>query len=107
MAQTIKPFRGQPRRGPRSAVAMRYDLDKDSAPKVVARGKGAVAEKILELARQNGIPVHEDPELIEALAKLDIQQEIPPELYQVMAEVLTFIYRANKKRTAAVRTAAD
>jgi len=59
-----------------------------------------VAERIMELARQTGVPVHEDPELIEALAKLDVQQEIPAELYQVMAEVLTFIYRANKKRAS-------
>jgi flagellar biosynthesis protein len=89
-----------PRRGPRSAIALRYDLAKDNAPKVVAKGKGAVAERIMELAKANGVPVHEDPELIEALAKLDVQQEIPAELYQVMAEVLTFIYRANKKRAA-------
>lgn len=95
-----------PRRGPRSAIAMRYDLEKDRAPRVVARGKGAVAEKILEIAKQNGIPVHEDAELIEALARLDVQQEIPAELYQVMAEVLTFIYKANKKKAARVRQAA-
>ncbi len=85
---------------------MRYDLEKDRAPKIVARGKGAIAEKILEIARQNGIPVHEDPELIEALARLDVQQEIPAELYQVMAEVLTFIYKANKKKATQVRQAA-
>jgi flagellar biosynthesis protein len=90
----------QPRRGPRSAVAMKYDLERDGAPRVVAKGKGEVAERILETARANGVPVHEDPELVEALAKLDIQQEIPAELYQVMAEVLTFIYRANKKRAS-------
>ncbi len=89
-----------PRRGPRSAIAMRYDLAKDHAPKVVAKGKGEVAERILAIAHEHGIPVQEDPELLEALAKLDVQQEIPAELYQVMAEVLTFIYRANKKRAA-------
>jgi len=91
-----------PRRGPRSAVAMKYDVAQDRAPRIVAKGKGAVAERIMELARQSGVPVHEDPELIEALAKLDVQQEIPAELYQVMAEVLTFIYRANKKRAAQI-----
>jgi flagellar biosynthesis protein len=86
------------RRQPKAAVAMRYDLAKDRAPKVVAKGKGEAAFRILELAKEHGIPVHEDPELIEALARLDIQQEIPAELYQVMAEVLTFIYRTSRKR---------
>jgi flagellar biosynthesis protein len=81
---------------------MKYDVAQDRAPRIVAKGKGAVAERIMELARQSGVPVHEDPELIEALAKLDVQQEIPAELYQVMAEVLTFIYRANKKRAAQI-----
>ncbi len=90
----------RPRRGPRSAVAVRYDLQKDRAPRIVAKGKGDLAARMLEIARQHNVPVREDPELIEALAKLDIQEEIPPELYQVMAEVLTFIYRVNKKKAA-------
>lgn len=88
-----------PKRGPRSAIAIRYDMEKDRAPKVVARGKGDMAERILSIAKEHKIPVREDPELIEALARLDVQEEIPPELYQVMAEVLTFIYRANKKKS--------
>lgn len=92
---------GRPRRGPRSAVAIKYDLARDRAPKVVARGKGTIAERIMATARENGIPVHEDPELLEALGRLEVQQEIPAELYQVMAEVLTFIYKANKKKAAA------
>lgn len=53
---------------------------------------------MLAIAKEHKIPVREDPELIEVLAKLDVQEEIPPELYQVMAEVLTFIYRVNKKK---------
>jgi flagellar biosynthesis protein len=77
---------------------MRYDIAKDRAPKVVAKGKGEAAFRILELAREHGVPVHEDPELIEALARLEVQSEIPPELYQVMAEVLTFIYRTSRKK---------
>jgi len=92
----------EPRRGPRGAIAMRYDLARDRAPKVVAKGKGAIAERILELAKQHGVPVHEDPELLETLARLDVQEEIPSELYQVMAEVLTFIYRANKKKASSL-----
>ena len=88
----------KPRRGPRSAVAIKYDLAADRAPRVIARGKGAIADRIMETAREHGIPVHEDPELLEALGRLEVQQEIPAELYQVMAEVLTFIYKANKKK---------
>jgi flagellar biosynthesis protein len=81
---------------------MRYDLSKDRAPRIVAKGKGMVAERILELAKQHGVPIHEDPELVSALARLDVSDEIPPELYQVMAEVLTFIYKANKKRAQSI-----
>ena len=88
----------RPRRGPRSAVAIRYDLQKDRAPRIVGKGKGELADRMLAIAKEHKIPVREDPELIEVLAKLDVQDEIPPELYQVMAEVLTFIYRVNKKK---------
>lgn len=91
-----------PRRGPRSAIAIRYDLAKDRSPRLVAKGKGVIADRILDLAKEHGVPVHQDPELLEALARLDVQQEIPGELYQIMAEVLTFIYRANKKKAATV-----
>lgn len=68
----------------------------------MAKGKGMIGERILELAKQHGVPIHEDPELVEALARLDVSDEIPPELYQVMAEVLTFIYKANKKKALAL-----
>jgi len=93
----------RPRRGPRSAVAIRYDLQKDRAPRVIGKGKGELADRMLAIAKEHKIPVREDPELIEVLAKLDVQEEIPPELYQVMAEVLTFIYRVNKKKGISVR----
>ena len=93
----------RPRRGPRSAVAIRYDLQKDRAPRIIGKGKGELAERMLAIAKEHKIPVREDPELIEVLAKLDVQEEIPPELYQVMAEVLTFIYRVNKKKGVPVR----
>ncbi len=79
-------------------MAVRYDAARDRAPRIVAKGRGAVAARILEMAREYGIPIHEDPELIEALARLDVAEQIPPELYAAMAEVLTFIYRANKKK---------
>jgi flagellar biosynthesis protein len=81
----------------RSAIALHYDLDKDHAPKVTAKGKGAIADRILELARENNIPIHEDPDLIEVLSKLDLGQEIPADLYKLIAEVLVYVYRSNNK----------
>ena len=81
----------------KSALAVHYDKAKDNAPKVVAKGKGTIAEKIIELARENNIPIHEDPDLIEVLSKLDLGQEIPPELYKLIAEVLVYVYRSNNK----------
>ena len=93
----------RPRRGPRSAAAIRYDVARDRAPKIVARGKGEMANRILALAREHGVPVREDPELMEALARLDVQDEIPAELYQIMAEVLTFIYRVNRKKAEVIK----
>jgi flagellar biosynthesis protein len=81
----------------KSALAVHYDKIKDNAPRVVAKGKGSIAEKIIELARENNIPIHEDPDLIEVLSKLDLGQEIPPELYKLIAEVLVYVYRSNNK----------
>ncbi len=79
------------------AVALHYDKDLDNAPKIVAKGKGVLAEKIIELARKNDIPVYEDTDLIEILSKLDLGQEIPPELYKLIAEVLVYIYKSNNR----------
>lgn len=79
------------------AAALRYKQNEDPAPRLVAKGKGLIAERILELAREHNIPIKEDPELIEALMKLEITQFIPTELYQVVAEILAFIYRTNEK----------
>jgi flagellar biosynthesis protein len=76
-------------------AALRYDHPKDRAPKLVAHGQGHVAERILALAREHGIPVHEDRELVEVLARLDLEDDIPGEVYQVVAEILSFLYRAH------------
>jgi flagellar biosynthesis protein len=82
----------------KKAVALRYAPgDKAAAPTVVAKGKGVLAESILEKAREHGIPVQEDKSLVEVLSKLDIDQEIPPELYQLVAEVLSFVYRSDSR----------
>lgn len=77
------------------AVALKYDEHKDGAPRVVAKGEGQIAQKIKQIAQENNIPVHQDDTLIELLAQVDIDYEIPPELYAAVAEVLCWIYRAN------------
>ena len=79
------------------AVALRYDRAKEGAPRVVAKGQGLVAEKIIAVAREHQVPLHEDPTLAATLSALDLEAEIPPELYRAVAEVLVFIYRMNGK----------
>jgi flagellar biosynthesis protein len=79
------------------AAALKYDSEKDIAPKVVAKGRGAIAEKIIELARKNNIPLKSDPALIQILSKLDIDEQIPVELYMAVAEILAFVYSANNR----------
>lgn len=78
------------------AVALRYRTDDRAVREVTAKGSGHVAEQILKLAREHGIPIKEDPDLVEVLSRLDIEEELPPEVYVVVAEVLSFIYRANQ-----------
>lgn len=82
----------------KQAVALRYDEGAEGAPVVVATGRGAMAERIIEAARQHGIPIQEDAQLVEALAKLDLGEMIPAELYPVVAEVLVFVSKANRER---------
>lgn len=82
---------------PRKAAALRYLAGKDGAPKLVAKGSGPVADKIMEIARSSGIPIKEDKQLIEILSALDLYQEIPPELYKAVAEILAFVYSLSKK----------
>ncbi len=77
------------------AVALKYEKEKDAAPRVVAKGRGFVAQKIMETARAHRVPLHEDKNLVEVLEALDLETEIPPELYRAVAEVLAFIYRLN------------
>lgn len=79
------------------AVALVYDEKQSQTPKVVAGGQGAVAEKIIETAREAGIHIQEDPNLVELLSKVPIGDEIPVELYQTVAEILAFVYQINDK----------
>jgi flagellar biosynthesis protein len=79
----------------KKAVAIKYNKQVHNAPVVAAKGGGLLAERIMKLAEEHGIPVREDPDLVETLSHLDIEQEIPPELYHVMAEVLAWVYKIN------------
>jgi flagellar biosynthesis protein len=71
---------------------------------VVASGHGAVAENILAKAREAGVEIVADPDLSELLARIPLGQEIPPELYQAVAEILAFVYRVNRSRLKAEKT---
>ncbi len=82
----------------RAAAALRYRMAEDSAPKLVAKGAGIVAEKIIAAAREAGVPIHENPDLLALLMTLNIGEAIPPEMYTAVAEVLAFIYKINKKK---------
>ncbi|WP_277677841.1 EscU/YscU/HrcU family type III secretion system export apparatus switch protein [Gracilibacillus dipsosauri] len=79
------------------AAALRFDRDVDNAPKVTAVGKGYVAENILEKAIKHQIPIQSDPTLVELLSELNINETIPEELYQAVAEVFAYIYQIDQQ----------
>ncbi|SFI53677.1 flagellar biosynthesis protein [Paenibacillus sp. UNC496MF] len=81
----------------KKAVALKYEPGVDAAPVVVAKGKGKLAEAILDKAAESGVPVQQDSSLVEVLSKLDVDQEIPPELYTLVAEILSFVYRSDQR----------
>ncbi len=87
------PDRERPKR--LAAAALGYDRGADNAPRLLARGRGEVAERILERAREHRIPIEEDPDLLQCLASLEVGHEIPVEAYQAVAQILAFLYRKN------------
>jgi flagellar biosynthesis protein len=80
------------------AAALKYDQKKDAAPRVTAQGRGIVAEKIIELARKHDVPIKNDPALVQILSKLDLDEQIPTEIYKAVAEILAFVYSVNERR---------
>ena len=76
----------------KNAVALTY-TQTDAAPRVVAKGRGAIAEQIIARAREHGVYVHESPELVSLLMQVDLDQRIPPQLYIAVSELLAWIYR--------------
>lgn len=79
------------------AAALLYRQGIDAAPSVVAKGKGLMAEKIIALAREHGVPVREDHDMVEILSTLNLYEEVPPDLYKAVAEILAFIYKMNEQ----------
>lgn len=82
---------------PKEAIAISYDPVKSDAPKVVAKGKGRIAENILEKAKEHDIPVQEDSSLVEILGQLDLDESIPEELYKAVSEVFAYIYQLDRE----------
>lgn len=79
------------------AAALSYKPGSSGAPLVKAKGKGLIAEKIIESAREHNIPIQEDPSLVELLGQLEINEAIPEDLYQAVAEVFAFVYRLDRR----------
>lgn len=78
-------------------VALQYAPGEDAAPRLTAKGKGHVADRILELAREHNIPLRADRNLVQVLSLLDLDEEIPPSVYKAVAEILAFVYRLTSR----------
>ncbi|MFD0711253.1 EscU/YscU/HrcU family type III secretion system export apparatus switch protein [Paenibacillus sp. GCM10027626] len=92
-----KEKKADPLQPSKKAVALKYDAAEQGVPVVTAKGKGKLAEAILEKAAESGVPIQQDSSLVEVLSKLDVDQEIPLELYTLVAEVLSFVYQADRR----------
>ena len=80
----------------KSVVSLKYKKGNDYAPKITAKGKGWVAEKIIKMAHENNIPIREDRDLLNLLSEIDVGQEVPESLYKVVAELLAWVYQLNQ-----------
>jgi flagellar biosynthesis protein len=81
------------------AAALRYDTDKENAPRVIAKGEGVTAENIIKIAELHKLPIRKDEDLVELLSKVELDREVPGELYKAVAEVFSFIYNITNKNT--------
>jgi flagellar biosynthesis protein len=89
------PDDGGRKEGGRRATALRYEGT--GAPKVTATGRGYIADRIIEVAQENGIPIREDPALVGALESLELGEEIPEDLYKAVAEAIAWAYSLDAK----------
>ena len=84
----------------KKAVALEYDEYKDNAPKIIASGKNEIAKNIIQIAQKNNIPIKKDEDLVEMLSQIELNKEIPTELYKAVAEIFSFIYGlTNEEKT--------
>ncbi len=90
-----KMKKGEKEEKPKQAIALSYDPDEE-APRIIASGRGALAERIIERAKEADVPVHQDDKLADTLSRLEIGDMIPPELYEVVAEILVFVDAMDK-----------
>ncbi|MFW6007065.1 MAG: EscU/YscU/HrcU family type III secretion system export apparatus switch protein [Bacillota bacterium] len=81
----------------KKAAALKYNIEEDNAPRIIAKGKGEIAQKIVKTAAEHDIPIKKNRDIVEVLTRLNLGDEIPEELYEVIAEILSFIYRLEKK----------
>jgi flagellar biosynthesis protein len=88
--------KGEKRYRLKQVVALAYDPVKNQAPMVSAKGQGHLAEEIIELAKKHDVPIREDPDLLNILFQLDLDEEIPPAVYELVAEIFAFLYRLNR-----------
>ena len=84
----------------KKAVALGYDIDKDNAPRVVAKGKGESAENIIKIAQLHNLPIKQDEDLVELLSKVELDREVPKKLYLAVAEVFSFIYKITNQKVS-------
>ncbi len=82
----------------RQAAAVKYDIEKDNAPVITASGQGIIAEKIIEKAIESDVAIHKDESLVKELLQFKVGTEIPPELYEIVAEILVFIESIDRKK---------
>ncbi|BAB06192.1 EscU/YscU/HrcU family type III secretion system export apparatus switch protein [Halalkalibacterium halodurans] len=80
----------------RQAVAVRYNREKEKAPRIIGKGKGLVADELIKRAEEAKVPIQKDPSLVELLGQLEINETIPEELYEVVAELFAFIYQIDQ-----------
>jgi len=79
------------------AVALKYNKEKNRAPLVTAKGEGRTARKIIKIAQESGVALKKDEDLVELLSKIELDQEVPPQMYKAVAEVFSFLYKITKK----------
>jgi len=83
----------------KEAIALSYDPEIGDAPKIVAKGKGKIAENIIGKAVEHEVPIQEDPTLVELMGQLDVNETIPEQLYQAVAEVFAYVYQLDREHS--------